>query len=246
MNEEKFRAEYPPAGTFTHGYPGGAKGERRRREEPCAVRRSIIVLCVGVAAIIAVLLVFSWFLSGRSASVSTGLSSSTSVSAGPSPYQDSGRVDAARSEAQDLLAEAAFSRQALIGVLVDEALNPQPYSTAVATMAVDSLEVDWTAQAQRAAQEVVESGVGVSPTSLFDFLSLPEMAGFTELEAQVGLEAVTVNWALEAVKAAEFNLAEGLSSHASLYEDLLAEGFTEQQAREAVASVGAEAASRTV
>lgn len=246
MNDEMFRAEYPPAGTFAHGYQAAALAESRRREEPCAVRRSIIVLGVGVVAIVAVLVAFSVFLSGRAASVSAGLNASTTVSAGPSPYEESSKVEEARSEAQALLGEAAFSRQALIEVLSDESLTQRPYSTAVATTAVDSLDVDWSQQAQRAAQEVVDSGVGVSPQSLLEFLSLPEMAGFTEHEARAGMESLTVNWAMEAMKAAEFNLTEGLSSHASLYDDLIFEGFTEEQARDAVASVGADSATRTI
>ncbi|MDR7330201.1 hypothetical protein [Corynebacterium guangdongense] len=260
-----FAYTYPPADTFLHGYDNAYRVGDPALAGGRSLRGSLIIAAVGILAIIAVLVAFLWFLSERSASTSGLAPTPPSVTSVPSPWGDaegapnviqapqlapveeaSTDVDAARSEAEALLSHAGFSRVALIGVLTTKEVGQSFYTEAAATEAVDSLGVNWVEQAQRSGQELIEGEMGFSPSSLYEFLVGEEMGGFTPEEATAGVRDIRVDWSDEAVKAARFNLAEGLSTPDTLLQDLLEEGFTREQANEAVTEVVGETRQRAV
>lgn len=260
-----FSYTYPPADTFAHGYSSTYRGVDPALGGGRTLRGSLIIAAVGILAMIAVLSAFFWFLSERSASTGGLATTPPSVTSVPSPWGDaedtpegmkapqlapvekaSTDVDAARSEAEALLGHAGFSRVALIGVLTTSEVGQSFYTEAAATEAVDSLGVDWAEQAQRSGQELIEGDMGFSPSSLYEFLVGEEMGGFTPEEATAGVGAIQVDWSNEAVKAARFNLEEGLSTPETLLQDLLDEGFTRAQASEAVNEVIGETRQRAV
>lgn len=82
--------------------------------------------------------------------------------------------------AQEYLDISSFSRQGLI-----EQLEYEDFSTADATFAVDSIVVDWNAQAAKTAQDYLDQS-GFSRGSLLEQL---EYEGFTPAQAQYGVAA---------------------------------------------------------
>lgn len=84
-------------------------------------------------------------------------------------------------QAENYLSVMAFSRQGLIDQLVFE-----EYPEEDATLAVDSLDVDWNEQAARKAQEYLDAG-SFSRQGLIDQLIFE---GFTDEEAEYGVDQV--------------------------------------------------------
>ncbi len=260
-----FTFVYPPEEAFGYGYATEYRGADPVLTGGTAIRRSLLIAAVGILAILAVLGAFFWFLSERADSTRSLPAATPSVTLVPSPWggsegvpesmkppqlapaeEGSVDVDAARAEAEALLAHAGFSRAALIDVLTTREVGQSFYTEATAAEAVDSLNVDWFSQARRSGQELIDGGMGFSPSSLYEFLVGEEMGGFTPEEASAGVAGVRVDWSAEAVKAARFNLAEGLSTPETLLQDLEDEGFTPEQANEAVIAVGGVGGQRTV
>ncbi len=92
------------------------------------------------------------------------------------------QTNAVRS-AKDYLSSQAFSRKGLIEQLSSNAGDG--YKVADATVAVDSLKVDWNQQAVKAAKEYLASG-GFSCKGLIEQLSSNAGSGFTKSEATYG------------------------------------------------------------
>lgn len=87
--------------------------------------------------------------------------------------------DNAIQSARDYLDYSAFSRSGLIGQLEYEG-----YSTADATFAVDSLDVDWDEQAYMSAKAYLE----YSSFSLSGLIEQLEYEGFSNAQAKYGAE----------------------------------------------------------
>ncbi len=85
-------------------------------------------------------------------------------------------------QAQNYLEFSAFSRAGLI-----KQLKFEKFSTADATYAVDHVGADWTKQADRKAQEYLDSGMAFSRSGLIKQL---EFEGFTAAQAKHGASAV--------------------------------------------------------
>jgi len=94
------------------------------------------------------------------------------------------QANAVRS-AEQYLGFAAFSRLGLIAQLSSE--YGDAYEVADATVAVDSLTVDWNAQAVRSAKEYLQMS-GFSCKGLIDQLSSEYGSQFTISEATFGAE----------------------------------------------------------
>ena len=83
--------------------------------------------------------------------------------------------------AEAYLATAAYSRQGLIDQLVVDGVDEQ-----LAVAAVDSLGVDWVAESERKATELLE----LLPFSRAGLIEQLMAAGFTRVEAMRGADAV--------------------------------------------------------
>lgn len=106
----------------------------------------------------------------------------TTTTAPPDPYEgESVSQRNARRSASQYLDFTAFSRSGLIGQLEFEG-----YSTADATYAVDSLDVDWNEQAAKSAAQYLEFSA-FSRSGLIDQLVFE---GYTREQAEYGVNAV--------------------------------------------------------
>ncbi|MES1948196.1 hypothetical protein C84B14_12633 [Salinisphaera sp. C84B14] len=85
--------------------------------------------------------------------------------------------------AEQYLSFQGFSRNGLIEQLSSE--GGEGYSVADATAAVDSLDVDWNAQAVKSARQYLEIQ-GFSCTGLIEQLSAEGGDGYTEPQARYG------------------------------------------------------------
>jgi hypothetical protein len=107
---------------------------------------------------------------------STAIATGTATAATSNPDEDPQVINARRS-AESYLALAGFSRAGLI-----KQLEFEQYSTEAATAAVDSLNVDWFAEAVQSAESYLEIS-GFSHGGLVDQL---EFEGYTPEEAEHG------------------------------------------------------------
>src|SRR5690606_28017718 len=123
----------------------------------------------------------------------------------------------------------SFSRQGLI-----EQLEYEGFSTSEATLAVDSLEVDWNEQAVESASSYLEV-MSFSREGLIEQL---EFDGFTTEEATVGVDSVSVDWNEQAWRSAEAYLEIMPFSRSELIDQLKFDGFTTEQATYAVDRAG--------
>lgn len=99
--------------------------------------------------------------------------------AGPLPMSPASQASAVR-KAKSYLEMSGFSRSGLI-----EQLEYEKFSTADATYAVDSLDVNWNTQAARKAKSYLEMS-GFSRAGLIEQL---EYEGFTSSQAAYGATA---------------------------------------------------------
>jgi len=97
-----------------------------------------------------------------------------------------GQQNAIRS-AKDYLAVMSFSRQGLIEQLSSDAGSG--YSVKDATVAVDSLNVDWNEQAVKSAEEYLQT-MGFSCKELIEQLSSDAGSGFTSKQANYAAKKV--------------------------------------------------------
>jgi hypothetical protein len=93
----------------------------------------------------------------------------------------------ARESAQSYLDMGGFSRKGLIQQLSSDA--GEGFSKKDATVAVDSLHVDWKAEAVESAQSYLDTG-GFSHNSLVQQLSSPAGEGFTKAQAEYAVKKV--------------------------------------------------------
>jgi hypothetical protein len=96
---------------------------------------------------------------------------------------ESSEVTNARRSAENYLDMMGFSRQGLIDQLSSE--YGDQYPVEIATKVVDSLNVDWNAEAVEAAESYVEM-TGFSHAGLVDQLSSPYGDQFTREQAEHG------------------------------------------------------------
>ena len=131
--------------------------------------------------------------------------------------------------AESYLQFAAFSRSGLINQLEFEG-----FTNAEATLAVDSLGVDWNKQAMLSA----ESYLDYSAFSQSGLVEQLEFEGFTSAQATHGVNAITVDWNEQAWQSAESYLNYSSFSRSGLIDQLLYEGFTQSQAAYGVDKAG--------
>jgi SOS response regulatory protein OraA/RecX len=128
----------------------------------------------------------------------------------------------AREAAAQYLSFQAFSRKGLIGQLKFDG-----FPAAVATYAVDHVNVNWADQATKAATTYVEN-MPLSQPRLVDQLVFD---GFTREQAQNGVRSLDdVDWNAEAVEAARSYLETQHFSRDGLIGQLVFDGFTQAQA----------------
>jgi SOS response regulatory protein OraA/RecX len=126
-----------------------------------------------------------------------------------------------------------YSRTGLI-----EQLEYEGYSTESATMAVDSLSVDWNAQAVATAKSYMSSEhLSFSRKGLIEQL---EYKGFSTESATMAVDSLSVDWNAQAAATAKsYMSSEHLSfSRKGLIEQLEYKGFSTEQAEFGAKSVG--------
>ncbi|MEZ5407697.1 MAG: Ltp family lipoprotein [Acidimicrobiales bacterium] len=140
--------------------------------------------------------------------------------------------------AQSYVGFSGFSRQGLIDQLASD--YGDQYSIEDATIAVDSLNIDWKAEAIESAQSYLEHS-GFSRQGLIDQLSSQYGDQFTVEQATTAVDAVNADWNAEAVEAAQSYLEHASFSCQGLIDQLSSEfgdQFTSEQASFGAASTG--------
>ena len=122
--------------------------------------------------------------------------------------------------AQSYLEFSGFSRQGLIDQLSSEFADQYPVEDA--TVAVDSLNVDWIAQAVKSAQSYLESS-GFSRQGLIDQLSSQFGDQYTLDEATLAVDSLVVDWNAEAAESAQSYLESSGFSCQGLIDQLSSE-----------------------
>ena len=122
--------------------------------------------------------------------------------------------------AQSYLEFSGFSRQGLIDQLSSEFGDQYPVEDA--TVAVDSLNVDWTAQAVESAQSYLEFS-GFSRQGLIGQLSSEFGDQYTVDEATLAVSSLDVDWNAEAAESAQSYLESSGFSCQELIEQLSSE-----------------------
>lgn len=130
----------------------------------------------------------------------------------------------ANQEAQTYVDVTAVSEKALLQILTEI----HGYSTDVAQKAIASLNVNWHEEAKQAAQEYIDSRVGISYKNLIQVLQTADQ--FTSEQAQAAVDAIrnNVNWRVQCLYAARRYLNEAPGTDRETVRGLLlcAEHFT--------------------
>lgn len=121
---------------------------------------------------------------GETATVAQDKSASEKPERAPSVSLTGSQANAARN-AQQYLSMTGFSRSGLIEQLSSEAGSG--YDVADATVAVDSLNIDWNEQAERSAKQYLEM-TGFSCKGLIEQLSSDAGSQYTKAQARYGAE----------------------------------------------------------
>ncbi len=137
--------------------------------------------------------------------------------------------DAVR-QARAYLDISGFSREGLIEMLLLEG-----YTEDDAVFGADNTGADWYEEATRKA----ESYLDISSYSFDGMVSqLQRIDKFTELEAIYGADHCSADWSGQAVEKASFYLANGDYTREELIEQLIYDGFTDDEAEAAANAVG--------
>ena len=155
----------------------------------------------------------------------------------PDPNLTTSQQAAVRS-AESYLGFAGFSRQGLIDQLSSEFGDQYPMEDA--TVAVDSLNVDWNAEAVESANSYLDFA-GFSRQGLIDQLSSEFGEQFTPEQATYAVDSLNVDWNAEAVKSATSYLDFSGFSCQGLIDQLsseFGEQFTLEQATYAATQAG--------
>lgn len=147
------------------------------------------------------------------------------------------RVAVLASEAY--LRDSPMSRAQLIDLLSnDYGGEEEVFSVHDAAVGIDSLNVDWVAQAEAQAQRYLALGMGFSKNGLISQLSGEYGGEFTVEEATAAVNSLTVNWDAQAVAYAERQASENAEwSQASVLKEMTrdpATGFTVEEANAAI------------
>lgn len=140
--------------------------------------------------------------------------------------------------AESYLDFSGFSRQGLIGQLSSEYGDKFPVEDA--TVAVDSLNVDWTAEAVESAQSYLGFS-GFSRKGLIDQLSSEHGDQFTIEQATFAVDSVNADWNAEAAESAQSYLSMSGFSCQGLIDQLSSEygdQFTIDEARYGASQAG--------
>ncbi len=186
VSEESMGSEETGSSSMSHKdakIEAAAAKARAKAARPLYLKKRVLI--PGILAVIAVIGSVTGGDSGNggTAAPSSTASSSSSTTAAPSapPAASSNltrsQQNAIRS-AEDYLSFTAFSRKGLI-----EQLQFEGYSTEDATLAVDSIVVDWKEQAAKSAENYL-SFTAFSRSGLIDQLVFE---GFTREEAEHGV-----------------------------------------------------------
>lgn len=144
----------------------------------------------------------------------------------------------ARRAAQSYLEFSAFSRQGLIDQLSSE--YGDKFKAADAKVAVDSLDVDWNAQAVKSAASYLDTS-GFSRQGLIDQLHSKNGDKYTLAQATHGVDAQKANWNAQAKRVAEDYLSMSGYSRQGLIDQLSSkygDKFTVAQATAGVKAAG--------
>lgn len=157
------------------------------------------------------------------------LSGGCTTSAPKAPV-NSKEVQRAVQAARSYLEWSGFSRSGLI-----DQLEYEGFSNAVATKAVDSLDLNWTSQAKKKAQSYLEWG----HFSRSELIHQLEFEGFSSTQATRAVDLLDVNWKQQAVKAARSYIENELVyTRSRLIEQLVSDGFSQYEAEYAAGQVG--------
>lgn len=143
----------------------------------------------------------------------------------------------AAAEARQYLLTYPTSRARLIEHLTESDEGGE-YSVADATVAVDSLGVDWDAVAAVAAEDYVTYS-GYSRDGLIHQMSSEYGGGFTLDQATRAVDGLTVDWDAEAIEYAQDYVDDFGISRDTLVERMTSEsgGFSRDQAEQAIAQI---------
>jgi hypothetical protein len=133
-----------------------------------------------------------------------------------------------------------FSQAGLLQQLTSQYGNG--FAQADAQWAIDNSGADWNAQALVAAKGYLSDGQGFSQAGLIAQLTSTSGNGFTQDQAQYGVDNAGADWNAQAVEAAKAYIATGMGfSRQSLIDQLTSaygSQFTEPQAEYAASQVG--------
>lgn len=141
--------------------------------------------------------------------------------------------------AESYIAMTGYSRNGLIKQLSSE--YGDKYSVEDATMAVDSLDVDWSIQAERSAKSYLEM-MGHSRDGLIQQLSSDYGDGYSKEEATAAVDAMDVDWNEQAVRSAKSYLdTQGFSCDGLIHQLSADVGdrYTKEQAEYGAKQAGA-------
>ena len=131
--------------------------------------------------------------------------------------------------AKQYLSTEGFSRRGLIQQLSSSAGSG--YSVADATVAVDSLHIDWAKEAVRSAKQYLRTE-GFSRRGLIQQLS-SSASGYSVADATVAVDSLHIDWDKEAVRSAKQYLSiEGFSCRGLIHQlsSSAGSGYTVNQA----------------
>lgn len=131
--------------------------------------------------------------------------------------------------AKNYLNYSAFSRSGLI-----KQLEFEGFSTADATYAVDSINVNWREQAVKSAKNYLN----YSSFSRSGLIKQLEFDGFSTTDATYAVDSISVNWREQAKKSAKNYLDYTSFSRSGLIKQLEFDGFNTADATYAVDSIG--------
>ena len=130
--------------------------------------------------------------------------------------------------AHSYLESSGFSRDGLI-----EQLEYDGYTGSDATIAVDSLDMNWIKQAKKTAKSYLQDS-GFTRNGLIEQL---EYDGYTGSEATTAVDSLDMNWIKQAKKTAKSYLQDSGFSRNGLIEQLEYDGYTSSDATTAVDSL---------
>jgi len=136
---------------------------------------------------------------------------------GSTPLSQQNAVD----KAESYLQYSAFSRTGLIEQLEFEGFSPED-----ATLAVDSLDVDYGEQAKKKAEDYIDYSA-FSRSGLIEQL---EFEDFSPEDSAAAVDSLSIDYNEQAAKKAQEYLDSSSFSRSGLIDQLVFEGFTQEQA----------------